>query len=181
MPDAIAAASALLRALGIDTSNDELADTPRRMAHALAELTTPESFTLTTFANDEHYDEMVIARDIPLHSVCEHHLLPFFGVAHVAYIPDSRIVGLSKLSRVVDWHARRAQVQERLTHHIANFLQDHLDPKGVGVVIEAEHTCMSLRGVRIHDTSVTTSALRGRLRSDSRTREEFLRLARSCS
>lgn len=172
------ATSALLSALGVDVEQEGLRETPARMARAYAELLTAPAFSLTTFPNDERYDELVIARGIPVQSLCEHHLLPFFGVAHVAYIPDERLVGLSKLARVVEWFARRLQVQERLTHQIANFLDDELHPKGVGVVISAEHTCMSFRGVHVHDTTVVTSALRGRVRTDQRTRAEFLDLAR---
>ena len=118
------------------------------MAAAYAEMLTPAPFDLTTFPNDEGYDELVLARSIPVHSVCEHHLLPFVGVAHVGYLPGERILGLSKLARVVELFARRPQVQERLTTQVADWLQDHLAPRGVGVVIEAEHLCMTLRGVR---------------------------------
>lgn len=168
----------LLRALGADLSDESLRDTPKRMANAYAELLTAPEFVFTTFPNEERYDELVIARAIPVQSLCEHHLLPFFGVAHVAYIPDSRLVGLSKLARTVEWFARRLQVQERLTHQIANLLEEKLNPKGVGVVISAEHTCMSLRGVHVHDTTVVTSALRGRVKTDPRTRTEFLELSK---
>lgn len=136
----------LLVALGRDPSDPELHDTPRRVADSFAELLTPEPFSCTTFPNDGGYDEMVIARSIPMHSLCAHHLLPFTGVAHVAYLPGDRIVGLSKLARVVDHFSRRLQNQERLTAQIADWLGEHLAPKGVGVLIEAEHECMSLRG-----------------------------------
>jgi GTP cyclohydrolase I len=149
------------------------------MARAYAELFTSPEFDLTTFPNDEGYDELVIVRSIPFHSLCEHHLLPFHGVAHVAYLPGKRILGLSKLARVVDLFAARLQVQERLTRQVASWLEEHLDPRGVGVVLEAEHLCMSLRGVSKPGVTTVTSALHGRIRSDSRTRDEFLALARA--
>jgi GTP cyclohydrolase IA len=167
----------LLHALGIVTDTEGLRETPRRVARAYAELFTPSAFNMTTFANDEGYDELVLARGIPLRSVCEHHLLPFVGVAHVGYLPGERIVGLSKLARVVEHLARRPQVQERLTKQVADLLDEHLRPKGVGVVIEAEHTCMTLRGVRAVGSSTITSALIGAVRDDPRTRQEFLALA----
>jgi GTP cyclohydrolase I len=171
------AAHELLVALGQDPERDGLRDTPRRIAAAYAELLTPQPFNPTTFPNEEGYDELVLARGIPLHSLCEHHLLPFQGIAHVGYLPGDRIIGLSKLGRVVDYFSRRLQVQERLTSEIAGWLDDHLDPKGVGVVIEAEHLCMSLRGVQKPGTLTATSALRGLVRDDPRTRQEFLALA----
>jgi len=177
--DEVAAADAvraLLVALGQDPSADALRDTPRRVAASYAELLTPPAFDLTTFPNDEGYDELVVARDIPFSSLCEHHLLPFVGVAHVAYIPGDRILGLSKLARVVELFARRLQVQERLTKQVATWLRDQLSPKGVGVVLEAEHMCMTIRGVRATGTHTVTSALYGRLRDDPRTRGEFLAL-----
>jgi GTP cyclohydrolase I len=147
------------------------------MARAYAELLTPRDFALTTFDNDEGYDELVLARSIPIRSVCEHHLLPFVGVAHVGYLPGERILGLSKLARVVELFARDLQVQERLTKQVADWLQDTLAPKGVGVVIEAEHLCMSLRGVRAAGARTVTSALHGALRADDRSRQEFFALA----
>ena len=167
----------LLRALGQDPSSEHLADTPRRVAAAYAELLTPREFSLTTFPNDEEYDELVLARDIPLHSLCQHHLLPFTGVAHVGYLPGERILGLSKLGRVVEMFARRLQVQERLTKQVADWLQGHLEPKGVGVVIEAEHLCMSMRGLQARGCRTVTSALHGLLREDSRSRAEFFALS----
>ena len=172
------AARELLLALGADLTDESLRETPRRMAEAYAELLTPRPFNATTFPNDEGYDELVVARDIRFHSLCEHHLLPFHGVAHVGYLPGERIVGLSKLGRVVDLYARRLQVQERLTTQVARWLGDTLEPRGVGVVIEAEHTCMSLRGARAAGARTTTSALFGRLRDDPRSRAEFLALTR---
>jgi GTP cyclohydrolase IA len=171
-----AAAAAFLEALGVSTDPPGLADTPRRMAAAYAELLTPREFDLTTFPNDEGYDELVLARDIPVQSVCEHHMLPFTGVAHVGYLPGDRIVGLSKLARVVELFARRPQVQERLTVQVADWLAGRLRPRGVGVVVEAEHMCMSLRGVHAPGTTTTTSALLGSLREDPRSRAEFLSL-----
>lgn len=172
------AVSDLLVALGQNLDDAELLETPKRVADAYAELLTPEPFTCTTFPNDGHYDEMVIARSIPMHSLCAHHLLPFIGVAHVAYLPGERIVGLSKLARIVDHFSRRLQNQERLTTQVADWLCDNLAPKGVGVLIEAEHLCMSLRGVQATGSRTVTSAVRGKLRDDPRTRAEFLSLAR---
>ena len=171
------AAHELLLSLGEDPDRDGLRDTPRRVAKAYAEFLSPEPFNPTTFPNDEGYDELVLARGIPFNSLCEHHLLPFHGVAHVGYLPGDRIIGLSKLGRVVDLFARRLQVQERMTSEIAAWIDETLEPKGVGVVIEAEHLCMSLRGVQKPGTLTATSALRGLVRDDSRTRQEFLALA----
>jgi GTP cyclohydrolase I len=170
------AAEEFLRALGLDTGRDGLRRTPARMAAAYADLFTAPAFDLTTFPNDEHYDELVLARNIPMRSVCEHHLLPFVGVAHVGYLPGERILGLSKLARVVVHFASQPQVQERLTKQIAGWLDANLQPKGVGVVIQAEHTCMTLRGVQATGSSTVTSALLGALREDARSRQEFLAL-----
>jgi GTP cyclohydrolase I len=172
------AATALLTAFGVDLSDDTLAETPRRMVRGLAELLTPREFTLTTFPNDDDYDELVVARGIPFVSVCEHHFLPFTGTASVGYLPGQRILGLSKLARVVELFARRPQVQERMTTQIAGWLDEHLQPRGVGVVIEAEHSCMTLRGATARGSTTATSALRGLVRTDARTRAEFLALAR---
>jgi GTP cyclohydrolase I len=138
----------------------------------------PEPFEATTFVNDAAYDELVVVKDIPFWSLCEHHLLPFHGIAHVAYLPGERIVGLSKLARIVDTYSRDLQVQERLTAQIADWLTETLQPKGVGVVLEAEHLCMVMRGVKKSGTRTKTSALRGTLRTDARTRAEFLDLVR---
>ncbi len=176
LPAAEAAAADLLRALGADLETEGLRDTPRRMAGAYAELLTAQPFSLTTFPNEEGYDELVLAREIPFHSLCMHHLLPFHGVAHVAYLPGDRIIGLSKLARVVELFARELQLQERLTCQVADWLRDNLSPKGVGVVIEAEHMCMSLRGVQKPGSRTVTSALHGLVREDPRTRQEFLAL-----
>ena len=171
-----AAVEALLRALGQDTTSEALRDTPRRVAASFVEMLTPRPFDLTTFANDERYDELVVVKDIPFTSLCEHHLLPFVGTAAVAYSPRDRILGLSKLARVVEMFSRRLQVQERLTKQVAQWLHDELDPHGVGVVLEAEHMCMSVRGVRAPGVSTVTSALLGSLREDPRSRHEFLSL-----
>ena len=166
----------LLVALGHDPTEEDLAETPQRVARAFAELLTPRPFDPTTFPNDEGYDQLVLARDIRFQSLCQHHLLPFHGVAHVGYIPGGRILGLSKLARVVELFARRLQVQERLTQQVADWLDERLAPRGVGVVLEAEHLCMSLRGVRAQGSRTTTSALHGLLRDDARTRQEFFSL-----
>ena len=172
------AAADLLHALGIDTDSESLRGTPGRMVRAYAELFSSDEFDLTTFPNDEGYDELVLARSIPLRSVCEHHLLPFLGVAHVGYLPGERILGLSKLARVVGHFASRPQVQERLTMQVAGWLEEHLAPRGVGVVIEAEHTCMTMRGVQASGASTVTSTMLGLLREDARCRQEFFALAR---
>ncbi|MDQ1629965.1 MAG: cyclohydrolase [Actinomycetota bacterium] len=172
-----AAAAAFLTALGVQLDSESLRATPGRMARAYAELFAPRPFELTTFPNDEGYDELVLARGIPVHSVCEHHLLPFVGVAHVGYLPGGRILGLSKLARVVEMFGRRPQVQERLTRQVADWLQSNLAPRGVGVVVEAEHLCMTMRGVRAGGASTVTSAVHGRLREDARSRSEFFALA----
>jgi GTP cyclohydrolase I len=170
------AARDLLIALGADIDGEGLRETPRRMAAAYAELLTPEPFSLTTFANGEGYDELIVVRDIPFQSLCMHHVLPFHGLAHVAYLPADRLLGLSKLARVVELFARDLQLQERLTTQVAGWLEQQLRPKGVGVVLEAEHLCMSLRGVQKPGARTVTSALHGLLRDDPRTREEFLGL-----
>jgi GTP cyclohydrolase I len=171
------AAADFLAALGIDLSAEGLAETPARMARAYAELLSPRDFRLTTFPNDEGYDELVLARGIPVRSVCAHHLLPFVGVAHVGYLPGERILGLSKLARVVELFAHAPQVQERLTKQVADWLHTSLRPRGVGVVVEAEHLCMTLRGVRAAGSNTVTSTLLGVLRDDVRSRSEFLALA----
>ncbi|ALC24785.1 GTP cyclohydrolase I [Streptomyces pristinaespiralis] len=170
------AAGQFLEALGISTDSESLRGTPGRMARAYAELFSPRPFDLTTFPNDEGYDELVLARGIPLRSVCEHHLLPFVGTAHIGYLPGSRILGLSKLARVLEHFACRPQVQERLTKQVADWIQTQLEPKGVGVVIQAEHTCMTLRGAQATGTTTMTSTLLGLLRTDGRSRSEFLAL-----
>jgi len=168
------AAEAFLAALGVPLDSDHLRETPGRMARAWAEMLTPRPFELTTFPNDEGYDELVVARNIPVRSLCEHHLLPFTGRAWVAYLPGDRILGLSKLARVVELFACRPQTQERLTKQVADWLQDRLQPRAVGVVIAAEHSCMTLRGANAVGSSTVTSTLLGTLRDDARSRAEFL-------
>jgi GTP cyclohydrolase I len=178
VPGATAAATALLESLGVDLRNESLIRTPERMVVAFAEMLTPRPFQMTTFANDGGYDELIVARRIPVRSLCEHHMLPFVGTAHIGYLPGERIVGLSKLARVMEHFAHRPQVQERLTTQVSTWLRDQLGAAGVGVVIEAEHLCMTLRGVQAPGTTTVTSSLLGSLRDDSRTRAEFLALTR---
>lgn len=172
------AAEQLLTALGQPLDSPHMRETPRRLARAYAEMLTVSSFDQTTFPNSEGYDELVLVQDIPVRSICEHHMLPFVGVAHVGYLPADRVLGLSKFARVVEFYSHRTQTQERLTKQIAEHLQTHLHPRGVGVVVEAEHTCMSLRGVRASGSRTTTSALLGTLRTDPSSRAEFLALTR---
>jgi GTP cyclohydrolase IA len=171
----------LLRELGEDARREGLAKTPERVAKSLRYLTSGYEQDVKDVLNEalfvEEYDEMVIVKDIDFASLCEHHLLPFFGRAHVAYIPNGKILGLSKVARIVDVFARRFQVQERLTDQIADAIMDVLKPTGVGVVIEAAHFCMMMRGVEKQNSRAVTSALRGIFRDDSKTRDEFLRLA----
>jgi GTP cyclohydrolase IA len=171
------AAADFLAALGIEINREGLRETPARMARAYAELFDAQPLQLTTFPNDEGYDELVLARAIPFRTVCEHHLLPFAGVAHVGYLPGERILGLSKLARLVEHFAARPQTQERLTKQVADGLAAHLRPRGTGVVLEAEHSCMTVRGVRALGSTTVTSALTGILRTDARARAEFFALA----
>ncbi|MBS1240852.1 MAG: cyclohydrolase 1 [Gemmatimonadetes bacterium] len=170
----------LLTSLGEDPTRDGLLKTPERMEKSLRWLTRGYDMNVRDVIGDalfeEDYDNMVLVRDIEFYSMCEHHMLPFFGQAHIAYIPNGRVVGLSKMARVVDVFARRLQVQERLTDQIADALVDVLDPKGVGVVVEAAHFCMMMRGVEKQNSRTITSALRGGFKDDRSTREEFLRL-----
>lgn len=175
-----AAVREILAAIGEDPGRDGLLETPARVARMYAEICSglherPERHVETTFEAD--HDEMVMVRDIALQSLCEHHLAPFVGKAHVAYIPgvDGRVIGLSKLARLLDGYSRRPQVQERLTCEVADALENSLDPRGVMVVIEAEHLCMSMRGVKKAGTSTVTSAVRGLFRSSVATREEAMR------
>jgi len=169
-----------LRRLGEDPDRPSLQGTPERVEKAMMWLTrgyrTPVADALGDGVFSEPHDNMVLVKDIELYSLCEHHMLPFFGKVHVAYIPDGRLLGLSKIPRLVDVFARRLQVQERLTDEIADAIQQAAQPAGVGVVVEAYHLCMMMRGVEKQNSKTITSAVRGRFRSDNRTREEFLRL-----
>ena len=168
----------MLVRLGQDPTRDGLAKTPARVAQSLAYLThgcSKDPRSVLNGAVFEHEaDEMVVVRDIEVYSLCEHHMLPFFGRAHVAYLPKGKIIGLSKIPRIVDCFARRLQVQERLTMQIAEALEDILAPQGVGVVIEASHLCMMMRGVEKQNSRTVTSCMRGRFRRDARTRQEFM-------
>jgi GTP cyclohydrolase I len=181
--EAEAAVRTLIEWAGDDPDREGLLDTPARVARSYRELfagydTEPRAYMERTFEEVGGYDELVVLRDIPVISFCEHHMLPVIGHAHVGYLPTNRVVGISKLARVVHGFARRLQIQEKLTAEIASAIQDVLQPKGVGVVIEAEHSCMTLRGVNTPGSSLTTSHLIGVIRDDARTRQEFLRLAR---
>jgi GTP cyclohydrolase I len=171
----------LLELLGEDPEREGLRRTPLRVAKSFAWLTRGYDQAVEDVVGEglfeEGHENMILVRDIELYSLCEHHMLPFFGKAHIAYIPDRRIVGLSKLPRIVDMFARRLQVQERLTEQIARAIEDVLRPRGVGVVVEAFHLCMMMRGVEKQNSKTITSALRGTFRSDAKTRDEFLRLA----
>jgi GTP cyclohydrolase I len=177
VPAATEAARVFLEALGVDLTRDGMVETPARMARAYAELLAPRAFRATTFANDEGYNQMVVVKDIPLRSLCEHHMFGFIGVAHVGYLPEDRILGLSKLARLVEYFAlRQPQVQERLTEQIVDWLDTKLAPRGAGAVLEAEHLCMTMRGVQAPGTRAITSALRGVLLEETRTRVEFFSL-----
>jgi GTP cyclohydrolase I len=169
-----AAVADLLAALGHDVAREHLSETPRRVVDGLLELTTPEPFTMTTFENDTGYDDLVVVRGIRFTSLCAHHLLPFRGEADIAYLPGDRLVGLSKLARVVDRFARGLQVQEGLTTQIADELDAVLAPRGVGVVLRAEHLCMSIRGVRAPESITETAAFRGMLAEDAMLRSRIL-------
>ena len=173
------AAAEFLVSLGVDVSSEATADTPRRMAHAFHEMLTVPEFDMTTFPNDQAYDELVVVGGIEFRSLCEHHMLPFAGVAHVGYLPGERILGLSKFARMVAFFAARPQTQERLTKQIADELHRNLQPKGVGVVLQAEHACMSLRGARARDAHTVTSALYGEVRENPALRAEFLSLTKN--
>jgi GTP cyclohydrolase I len=176
---------AILESLGEDPDRDGLQKTPERVEKAYHFLTRGYDLDAAKVIGDalfeETHDNMVVVRDIEFYSLCEHHMLPFFGKAHIAYIPGDRIVGLSKMARVVEVFARRLQVQERMTDQVADALNEALRPKGVGVVLEAAHFCMMMRGVEKQDSKTITSALRGSFRDDGRTREEFLRLVHNAS
>jgi GTP cyclohydrolase I len=175
-PRAQAAIRELFDALRVDLSSPDLHDTPRRVAAMYEELLTPKDFNPTTFPNDDGYDELVLSKDIPFTSLCAHHALPFSGVAHVGYLPGERILGLSKLARIVHYYSRSLQVQERLTKQVADWLDRELAPRGVGVVIEAEHMCMTIRGVHAAGSKTVTSTMYGLLRERVATRQEFLSL-----
>ncbi|MBI2386734.1 MAG: GTP cyclohydrolase I FolE [Elusimicrobia bacterium] len=173
----------ILADLGEDPRREGLAKTPNRVAKALRELTSGYRVDLDALINEalftESYDEMVIVRDIAFYSMCEHHMLPFFGRAHVAYLPNKRIIGLSKIPKIVEVFARRLQVQERLTTDVAYTLADKLKPIGVGVIMEARHLCMEMRGAESHHSPTTTSCMLGVFKKDARTRKEFLELVKS--
>jgi GTP cyclohydrolase I len=184
--DAEAAVRTLLEWAGDDPGREGLQDTPKRVAKSYRELfsgyeTDPREYLERTFEEVAGYDQLVVLSNIRVVSFCEHHMLPVTGVAHVGYLPTNKVVGISKLARVVNGFARRLQIQEKLTAEIAQAIQDVLQPQGVGVVIEAEHSCMTLRGVNTPGSSLTTSSLLGVVRDDPRTRAEFLRLTRKAT
>jgi GTP cyclohydrolase I len=182
--DAEAAVRVLIEWAGDDPAREGLLETPRRVARSYRELfagyeTDPKDYLAKTFEEVAGYDELVILKDIPVVSFCEHHMLPFIGRAHVGYLPSERVVGISKLARVVRGFARRLQIQEKLTAQVAGAIQEILKPKGVGVVIVSEHSCMTMRGVNTPGTRLTTSHLLGEVRDDPRTRQEFFDLVRT--
>ena len=168
----------LLKAIGEDPKREGLKNTPDRVSRMYVELLSGYTADPEKIINDAlfniSYDEMVLVRDIEFYSLCEHHMLPFIGRAHIAYIPDGKVIGLSKIPRIVDAYARRLQVQERMTRQIADFLQETLNPQGVAVVVEAMHLCSMMRGVKKHDARMTTSAMHGAFRANLATRQEFL-------
>jgi len=175
------AVTEILSAVGEDVGREGLRKTPERVARMYAELLAgasenPELYLRSIFT--EKYDEVVLLRDIPFYSICEHHLMPFIGSAHVAYMPAGSVLGVSKLARIVDCFARRLQVQERLTDQIADFIMNGLKPKGVAVVLEASHSCMTIRGIKKPGSVMVTSSLRGRFRKDPRSRSEIMTLMR---
>ena len=172
-PRARAAVTELLRALGRDAAGEQLSDTPQRVVDGLVEMLVPREFAMTTFPNDEDYHDLVLVRGIPFTSLCEHHLLPFHGTADVGYLPGDRLVGLSKLARIVDWYARDLQLQERLTVQIADHLERQLQPDGIGVVLRAGHLCMSMRGARAVGAVTETSVFRGGIAEDDRMLRRF--------
>jgi GTP cyclohydrolase IA len=186
IPSVTAAVTRILAAIGEDPGRDGLLKTPERVARMYAELLSgyyADPYAVVNGAIfDVQYDEMVLVRDIEFYSLCEHHMLPFLGRVHVAYIPDGKVLGLSKIPRIVDLFSRRLQVQERMTRQIADFIRDLLHPQGVGVVVEALHLCMSMRGVQKHNARMTTSAMHGAFRANLATRQEFLEnIARGAS
>jgi GTP cyclohydrolase I len=181
--EAEAAVRTLIEWAGDDPDREGLLETPKRVAKAYRELfagyeADPRDYLARTFEEVGGYDELVLLRDIPVVSFCEHHMLPFIGRAHVGYLPSNRVVGISKLARVVQGFARRLQIQEKLTAEVAEAIQDILKPKGVGVVIVSEHSCMTMRGVNTPGTRLTTSSLLGDVRDDARTRQEFFELVK---
>ena len=181
--DAEAAVRVLIEWAGDDPNREGLLETPKRVAKSYRELfagyeSDPKDYLAKTFEEVAGYDELVILKDIPVVSFCEHHMLPFIGRAHVGYLPSNRVVGISKLARVVRGFARRLQIQEKLTAEVAGAIQEILKPKGVGVVIVSEHSCMTMRGVNTPGTRLTTSHLLGEVRDDPRTRQEFFDLVR---
>lgn len=175
------AAADFAQALGIDLRSEHLIATPGRMAKAWAEMLTSRPFELTTFPNEEKYAQLIVVGDIAFQSLCEHHLLPFTGRASIGYLPGERIVGLSKLARIVEHFARRPQTQEGLTQMTANWVQEHLAPRAVAVVLNAEHSCMTLRGVKTPGSRTITSAFFGKLRDDPVARQEFFSLCQFAS
>ena len=183
MKDFESAIRKILQEIGENPDRQGLVDTPKRIEKMYKELTRGYRQTAEELINtamfDVDYDEMVVVTNIDFYSLCEHHMLPFFGVAHVGYIPRGKVVGLSKIPRIVDMFSRRLQVQERMTAQIANVLEEHLDPDGVGVVVEGYHMCMSMRGVEKEKAKMVTSTLLGSFRDDQKTRSEFLELIRS--
>jgi GTP cyclohydrolase IA len=172
---AVEAVSSLLSSIGEDTSREGLLNTPHRYVKFLNEFMSPPEFNMTCF-DSEGFDEMIVMTDIPFYSLCEHHMAPFFGVGHIAYVPNGKIVGLSKLARVLDHFSRRLQNQERVTMQVATFLEEHLQPKGVAVVLKAEHLCMAMRGVNKPGAKTTTSRMVGIFKDDHKARHEFLEL-----
>ncbi len=170
----------ILLEIGEDPQREGLVKTPERVAESYKDLTSGYKMDIKSIIGgavfEEGYDEMVLVKNIDLFSLCEHHMLPFFGVAHIAYIPDGKIIGVSKLSRIVEMYSKRLQVQERMTEQIANTLNDHVKPKGVGVIVMARHLCMVMRGVKKINSVMTTSSMLGIFKSDPRTRSEFLSL-----
>lgn len=175
------ATRAIIEAVGEDPNREGLLRTPERVASSLSWLTRGYEMSVQEIVGegvfDEAHESMIIVRDIELYSLCEHHILPFFGKAHVAYIPNGKILGLSKIPRIVDMFAQRLQVQERLTDNVADALMEIVSPHGVGVVVEARHLCMMMRGVEKQNSTAVTSSLRGSFKHDAKTRDEFLRLA----
>lgn len=172
----IKAVQTLLKMIGQDVEREGLKDTPKRYVKFLKEFCNPEPFNMTTFENEGSTNEMIIVSNIPFFSLCEHHLAPFFGTASIAYIPNDKIVGLSKLPRTLDMFSRRPQNQERITQQVADYLMEQLQPKGVAVVIKARHLCVEMRGVKKHDTYTTTSSMKGVFYDELNTRQEFLSL-----